>query len=111
MLVLYGQAFAQRSFAIKDVHVPDNVRIEEFRSFGDVYDMPIEKGNHCQTYNLLYPNKYSYGDGIYIYYIRGTFHVPHRIFIVIIQKLISSKMQVSSHPAMWFVNIQNALIN
>ncbi|MDN5554174.1 hypothetical protein [Prevotella sp.] len=81
MLVLYGQAFAQRSSAIKDVHVPDKVRIEEFRSFGDVYDMPIKKGDHCPTYNLLYPNKYSYGNGIYIYYIRGAFHVPYRIFI------------------------------
>lgn len=81
MLAVYDQAFAQRNFAIKDVNVPNEVSIEEFHSFGTVYDMPIKKGDHCPTYNLLYPNKYSYGNGIYIYYIRGSFHVPHRIFI------------------------------
>ena len=80
MLIAYSQEFAQKEIVVKDVQVPDEVRIEEFRSYGTEYEEQIQKGDHCLTFNLLYPNQYSYGDGIYIYYNRG-FHFPYRIFI------------------------------
>jgi hypothetical protein len=78
MLIAYNQAFAKQ-FVIKDVHVPDSIRIKEYCSYD--MDEPISKDDILPTYNLLYPTKYSYGNGIYEYYRFGSPHRPCKIFI------------------------------
>jgi len=78
MLIAYNHAFAKQ-FVIKDVHVPDSIRIKEYCSYD--MDEPISKDDILPTYNLLYPTKYSYGNGIYEYYRFGSPHSPCKIFI------------------------------
>lgn len=43
MLIAYSQVFAQKEIVVKDVQVPDEVRIEEFRSYGTEYEEQIQK--------------------------------------------------------------------
>lgn len=78
MFIAYHQAFAKQ-FVIKDVHVPYSIRIKEYSSFD--MDKPISKDDILPTYNLLYPTKYSYGNGIYEYELMGSPHSPSKIFI------------------------------
>ena len=78
ILIACGQAFAKQ-FVIKDVHVPYSIRIKEYSSYD--MDKPISKDDILPTYNLLYPTKYSYGNGIYEYYLFGSPHNPCKIFI------------------------------
>lgn len=79
MLIQYYQTFVQKSIVIKDVAIPDSIGMQEIRSFN--LGEPIVKGERCPTYNLLYPNKYSYGNGIYEYFLSGSSHTPIKIFI------------------------------
>lgn len=79
MLIQYYQTFAQKSIVIKDVAIPDSIGMQEIRSFN--LGEPIVKGERCPTYNLLYPDKYSYENGIYEYFLSGSPHTPIKIFI------------------------------
>ena len=78
MLVARDQIFAQKLHFMPRVNTPDSIGEKESLAYDTELDSYSKKG--WPTYNMLYPKKYSYGNGIYIYQHSG-YHYPPKIFI------------------------------
>ena len=95
MLIAYNQAFAKQ-FVIKDVHLPDSIRIKEYNSYD--MDKTISKDYRFPTYNLLFPDKYTYGNGVYEYHLLGGSDIPYKIFICYNSKTYFFKHEAFAEP-------------
>ena len=71
----------QLYFYFHGVIIPDSIGMKELLFYKSDLNSPILKGEGCPTFNILYPNKYCFGNGLYLFYLRSSFHIPDRIFI------------------------------
>lgn len=76
---LVRMSFNQLYFYFHGVVIPDSIGIKEVLVYDP--DATVSKGDGYPTFNILYPNKYSFGNGLYLFSIPISFHIPDRIFI------------------------------
>lgn len=80
MLVACNQTFAQKNRFPCEVNIPYNIGIKELLAYGSDSDA-ILRGDSCRTYNILYPERKSLGDGVYRFFVSGKEVLPTRLFI------------------------------
>ena len=109
MLVARDQIFAQKLHFMPRVNTPDSIGEKESLAYDTELDSYSKKG--WPTYNMLYPKKYSYGNGIYIYINILVTIIHQRFLSTIIPGFIFLNILVVLILVILFMNIQNALIN